>query len=342
MATTTFAYKKTPFTKDERRARNLSNANLYYAEKRKDPEWLAQEAKKKREKRQEAVRLNPLTNAGKTNASICLHCCTEFKHPKCKRPKYCSIACKRAAAEAKSIATEGERRNRAYAHKKAKVAKNMSMAVHKVSAVEGVHWCNSMQRWVAKLELKGKKRSWCFENEEDAIAKRKELEIEHAAEIKEAFDIKYRVKFHTEEEKKAGNMARIVKFRKANPGKEKEYVQTSIEKNPLRFAYNQSKKSATQRGIPFTLELSDLTFPDVCACCGVKLVLRGGRKNRATASIDRIDSRLGYIVGNWEWLCLGCNRMKSNYVDAEQFLETANNIYRYMTKHGLGSSKEAA
>ena len=36
-----------------------------------------------------------------------------------------------------------------------------------------------------------------------------------------------------------------------------------------------------------------------------------------SASLDRIDSNLGYIIGNVQWVCLGINYTKLNYSDSE-------------------------
>lgn len=52
-------------------------------------------------------------------------------------------------------------------------------------------------------------------------------------------------------------------------------------------------------------------------------------KGRAynAASLDRIDSKRGYIVGNVVWCCWGCNTAKQDF-SIEEFIENCGKIYK--------------
>lgn len=51
--------------------------------------------------------------------------------------------------------------------------KNLSRASHNTSGITGVHWCNTWNRWIAKIKINGKTKTLGqFKNREDAIAAR--------------------------------------------------------------------------------------------------------------------------------------------------------------------------
>ena len=73
---------------------------------------------------------------------------------------------------------------------------------------------------------------------------------------------------------------------------------------------NQNAKS---RGIPLTLtmEQAHVTFTGRCALSGVTLTLD------KDASLDRIDSSKGYVVGNVQWVHKVVNQMKNDMPEQE-------------------------
>ena len=51
--------------------------------------------------------------------------------------------------------------------------KTLSRASHNTSGITGVHWCNTWNRWIAKIKINGKTKTLGqFKNREDAIAAR--------------------------------------------------------------------------------------------------------------------------------------------------------------------------
>lgn len=76
----------------------------------------------------------------------------------------------------------------------------------------------------------------------------------------------------------------------------------------------------------------------VCPFTGVKLTIHGYNKNDGdilyTASLDRIDSKKGYIKGNIRWVSKGINLLKSNKSDDDVW-EVCKMIYEnYKNKKG--------
>jgi hypothetical protein len=52
-----------------------------------------------------------------------------------------------------------------------------------------------------------------------------------------------------------------------------------------------------------------------CAISGIDIILSTYRYDNPTASLDRIDSTIGYIPSNIQWIHKDINRMKSNFSD---------------------------
>lgn len=75
-----------------------------------------------------------------------------------------------------------------------------------------------------------------------------------------------------------------------------------------------------------------------CALSGIKLTFAPVRKNTTegnkaysslqTASLDRIDSKKGYIKGNVRWIHKDINNMRQDYTD-EEFIDYIKLIYTY-------------
>lgn len=100
-----------------------------------------------------------------------------------------------------------------------------------------------------------------------------------------------------------------------------------------------TKWNALKRDISF--KISDEYVWDLflqqkrkCALSGVELTFVKGKnawKNRSigtNASLDRIDSNLGYIVGNVQWVHKDINKMKMSY-DNRNFILMCKTIYLY-------------
>jgi hypothetical protein len=88
------------------------------------------------------------------------------------------------------------------------------------------------------------------------------------------------------------------------------------DKNPIGFMVRGARSRAIRKAIPFTITDADVTIPENCPCCSVKMTPRRGPAGkgflRESPSLDRIDSRLGYVVGNIAVICSRCNTLKND------------------------------
>jgi len=79
------------------------------------------------------------------------------------------------------------------------------------------------------------------------------------------------------------------------------------------WAYTMLKARAKREGIPFDLNVSDVSVPSHCPILGMPLVRSKGRGPKADSpSVDRIDPSKGYTKGNVWVVSQLANRMKNN------------------------------
>ena len=87
-------------------------------------------------------------------------------------------------------------------------------------------------------------------------------------------------------------------------------------KNPLNSLFRMAKCRAKRKGYEFAISKTDLVIPEKCPCCDGAIAVRSGARKTGPApqspSIDRIDSRFGYVPGNVAIICWRCNELKRN------------------------------
>lgn len=99
---------------------------------------------------------------------------------------------------------------------------------------------------------------------------------------------------------------------------------------PLEYhLYHASKQRAKRNGLPFNLELSDITIPSVCPILGIELVKGNGGVHNASPTLDKVVPELGYVKGNVQVVSHLANTMKSN-ASAEHLQAFVDNIMDYM------------
>jgi hypothetical protein len=93
--------------------------------------------------------------------------------------------------------------------------------------------------------------------------------------------------------------------------------------------FGKAKASATKRGMSFDVtieEINDLFYRQdgKCALTGLDLKIKSSNKRSGqtsiTASLDRIDSCLGYTIDNVQWVHKDINMMKNKF-DEDYFIE---------------------
>lgn len=91
--------------------------------------------------------------------------------------------------------------------------------------------------------------------------------------------------------------------------------------------------AAALRNIPVEITIKDAweLFQNQdghCALSGIKLVF--GYKSKATASLDRIDNRKGYLQGNVQWVHKDLNRMKWKH-SQEEFVRLCQAVAKHQS-----------
>lgn len=85
-------------------------------------------------------------------------------------------------------------------------------------------------------------------------------------------------------------------------------------KTPAYTMFYDARKRAAKLGLPFNIEPSDISVPDLCPVLGIQLGT-GARDN--APSLDRVIPALGYVVGNIRVISFRANRIKSDATPAE-------------------------
>jgi hypothetical protein len=89
------------------------------------------------------------------------------------------------------------------------------------------------------------------------------------------------------------------------------------------------KTRAKAKGIPFNLELKQITIPDACPVLGIPLYW-GSKQSDNTPSIDRLVPEKGYVIDNCHVISMKANRLKNNATKEELMA-----ILRYVSGESL-------
>jgi len=82
--------------------------------------------------------------------------------------------------------------------------------------------------------------------------------------------------------------------------------------NPKKLMLHTARASAKKRGQKCTITDADIIIPATCPLLNIPLEKSGGVRTDASPSLDRIDSKLGYIPGNVWVISWRANRLKNN------------------------------
>jgi hypothetical protein len=118
---------------------------------------------------------------------------------------------------------------------------------------------------------------------------------------------------------------------RANKEKYKEASRKWRLNNLNHVLWRTAKNRARLKGMEFNIDVEDIIIPSECPILGIKLVSGAARKSGGNTnnspSIDRIDSRKGYIKGNVQVISVRANWLKNN-ATTEELRRLAN----YMTR----------
>lgn len=123
------------------------------------------------------------------------------------------------------------------------------------------------------------------------------------------------------------------KYKLAHPEKQRESARRWQLNNYPKMLFNSAKTRAMKAGLEFTISLEDIKIPEYCPILGIKIIPLGNRKEGHGASIDRIDSTLGYTKNNIQIISLRANLLKSNATieELEKIISFMKNTYTLTT-----------
>jgi hypothetical protein len=123
-------------------------------------------------------------------------------------------------------------------------------------------------------------------------------------------------------------------------GAERQSIHKFVGVGELSSAYfNRTKNNALKRKIEFNITIQEVwnlfvTQKGKCALTGVKLTMdkrfaasAHSHTTMQTASLDRIDSKCGYVKGNVQWVDKDVNMLKRG-VSQERFIELCTLVAR--------------
>lgn len=87
--------------------------------------------------------------------------------------------------------------------------------------------------------------------------------------------------------------------------------------NPVAALLKWAKRRAQRKGLEFTITEADIVIPKVCPVLGIPLIVSKGKRSAASPTLDRIDSKLGYIPSNVAVISWKANVIK-NYGTVEE------------------------
>lgn len=105
----------------------------------------------------------------------------------------------------------------------------------------------------------------------------------------------------------------------------------------VRKLLSDALQRAKNRGINFEISASDIETPNVCPVFGTTLIYQADEKRKdESASLDRINSRLGYIPGNVWVISWRANQIKSDATPDEMRL-VADAVEERLSKKRAGA-----
>lgn len=116
------------------------------------------------------------------------------------------------------------------------------------------------------------------------------------------------------------------KYSKENRERFRVNQQRWRTKNPVADLVRIARGRARRNGIEFNISVEDLPLPEVCPLLGIHILPQHENLD-CRPSIDRIDSRKGYVKGNVMIVSCRANRIKSNATAAE-LRQIADNLER--------------
>jgi len=99
-------------------------------------------------------------------------------------------------------------------------------------------------------------------------------------------------------------------------------------KDPRKFLLAAARNRAKAEGVAFNIGLNNVFIPEHCPVFGTKFVIGDGHRHPASPTLDRINPRLGYIVGN-----VAVISWKANSIKRDATLEELEKLLAFMKSY---------
>jgi len=116
-------------------------------------------------------------------------------------------------------------------------------------------------------------------------------------------------------------------YRRAHSNRINETRRIRDANNPAQKMLIWAKRRAKKIGVSFSLTSGDIFIPKVCPVLGIPLFVGKGKQGPNSPSLDRIDSKLGYMSDNVMVISYKANAMKQN-ASKEELLLFADWVYQ--------------
>lgn len=92
-----------------------------------------------------------------------------------------------------------------------------------------------------------------------------------------------------------------------------KWIKEHYRRNPADHMVRRAYARAMRKGLEFNVTVDDITpLPETCPVFGFLLEHSNGQQNPYAMSLDRIDNRKGYVVGNVVVISYLANRLKND------------------------------
>lgn len=124
-----------------------------------------------------------------------------------------------------------------------------------------------------------------------------------------AYRRRYHELFPEQREKTNARNQRTAKDPEAVQAYNREYKR----RTPIKQGLHRARARAKKAGLECDLTEDTMPkIPDTCPVLGILLCPGDGRMTDASPTLDRIDSRRGYVVGNVHWISWRANSLKKD------------------------------
>lgn len=100
--------------------------------------------------------------------------------------------------------------------------------------------------------------------------------------------------------------------RKINAKKLRALQKARHKANPLRRMLYSAKARAKVLNVAFNLTPENVVMPSTCPVLGIPIICSGDFVRPNSPTLDRIDGKIGYVVGNVRIISWRANRLKSD------------------------------